>query len=136
MKNYPWIKKSIVILVHSLIGWGLCGSIVGVGRSLTTMEITLIVHAIGAPIIFGMLSLVYHRYFNYTTPLVTAVIFLSFTMLMDFFVVATFIEKSYDMFTSFMGTWLPFTLIFTATYLVGKLVTKPSDEAQAAFSGS
>jgi hypothetical protein len=136
MNNKPWIKKWAIILAHSLAGWGLCGAIIAVGRNLTTMENTLIIHAIGAPIIFGGLSLAYQRFFNYTAPIVTAAVFLSFTILMDFFVVATFIEKSYAMFTSFLGTWLPFVLIFTATYLVGKLVTKPSDEPQTAFSGS
>ena len=50
------MKKIIIIIIHMLIGWGLCGSIIGIGRQVTSMQNTLIIHAIGVPIIFGMLS--------------------------------------------------------------------------------
>jgi len=39
-------------------------------------------------------------------------------------VVATFIEKSYAMFASILGTWIPFALIFGSTYLVGVYVVR------------
>jgi hypothetical protein len=122
MNATHWAKKAIVIFIFALIGWGLCGAIISIGRSVTTMEITLIVHAIGVPVIFGALSLVYFRFFHYTSPLQTAAIFVSIAVLMDFFVVATFIEKSYAMFASILGTWIPFGLIFASTYLAGRLV--------------
>jgi hypothetical protein len=41
---------------------------------------------------------------------------------MDFFVVAMLINRSFEMFTSFLGTWLPFTLIFASTYFTGRLI--------------
>jgi hypothetical protein len=40
-------------------------------------------------------------------------------ILLDLLVVATFIERDYAMFGSLLGTWIPFLLIFTSTYLVG-----------------
>jgi hypothetical protein len=43
----------------------------------------------------------------------------------DFFVVALLINRSLDMFASLLGTWIPFALIFTSTYLTG-LVAKRS----------
>jgi hypothetical protein len=45
--------------------------------------------------------------------------FIGFVILMDFFVIAIFVEKSFAMFGSLLGTWIPFGLIFAATYLVG-----------------
>jgi hypothetical protein len=120
--NVNQIKQYAVILGIALVGWGLCGAIIGVGRAVTTMEITLIVHAIGAPVIFGALSWLYFRFFAYTGPLQTAAIFLAIVVAMDLFVVATFIEKSYAMFASLLGTWIPFALIFAATFLTGWLV--------------
>jgi hypothetical protein len=30
------------------------------------------------------------------------------------------------MFRSFLGTWLPFTLLFVSTWMTGKLVTRQS----------
>ncbi|MCJ7434865.1 MAG: hypothetical protein MUO77_15390 [Anaerolineales bacterium] len=117
------IKKAIVIFVHAIVGWGLCGAIIGIGRNVTTMGNTLIIHAIGVPIIFGLLSWLYFAKFRYTTPLQAAVIFVSFAILMDVFVIAMFVEKSFAMFVSILGTWIPFALIFLSTYLVGQYVT-------------
>ena len=118
------IKKAAVIFVHAIVGWGLCGAIIGIGRSVTTMENTLIIHAIGVPIIFGLLSWLYFAKFHYTTPLQTAVIFVSFAILMDVFVIAIFVEKSFAMFASILGTWIPFALIFISSYLTGLFAVK------------
>jgi hypothetical protein len=74
---------------------------------------------VGAPIFFTVVSLVYFNRFRYTTPLQTALIFVGLVIGMDFFVVALLINKSLDMFTSPLGTWVPFGLIFVATYLTG-----------------
>ena len=113
------IKETIIILLHALVGWGLCGAIIGIGRKVTSMERTLILHAIGAPIFFAFIALVYFKYFNFTTPLQTAAIFVAFVIFMDVFLVALFIEKSFAMFTSLLGTWIPFILIFLAIYITG-----------------
>jgi hypothetical protein len=42
----------------------------------------------------------------------------------DFFVVALIISRSFDMFASLLGTWLPFALIFSSTYLTGFYVVR------------
>jgi hypothetical protein len=86
---------------------------------MTSMQTTLIVHAIAAPIIFGVIAWVYFTKFGYTTPFQTAAIFLGFVLLMDGGVIAPFVEKSFAMFASILGTWIPFVLIFVSTYLVG-----------------
>ncbi len=126
------LKKIVVILVHAVVGWALCGSIVAVGREITSMETTLIIHAIGGPIIFAVISLVYFKKFNYTTPLQTAIAFLAVVIFMDFFVVALLIEKSFEMFASIIGTWLPWILIFTSTYLTGRYVREHTETAVVA----
>ena len=123
-------KKIAVLLIHGLIGWGLCGATIAIGRSVTTMETTLIIHAIAAPVIFAVLSWFYHTRFHYTTPLQTAFIFLGIVMLMDGGVVAPFMEKSYAMFASLLGTWIPFGLIFLSTYVTGWLVTRKPEKGR------
>ncbi len=125
MHKDHWLKRLGVWLAHALVGWALCGSIIGIGRSVTTMDNTLIIHAIGVPVIFSLLSLSYFRFFNYTTPLQAGVIFTGFAMLMDFFVIALFVEKSFAMFASVLGTWIPFALIFLSTFGIGWFVTRP-----------
>ena len=114
----------LVIAALGLLGWAMCGAIMFVGMSMMSMESTLIVHAIGAPIIFSLLSLLYFRRFHFTSPTITAIAFLLIVILMDFFVVALIINKSFEMFLSPLGTWIPFALIFISTYLTGVIVDK------------
>ncbi len=113
------IKKTLIILVHAFIGWALCAAVMGIGMAVTSSTATLIVHAIAAPIFFWAVSSVYFSRFDYTTPLQTAAIFVGFVIGMDFLLVALVILRSLAMFTSLLGTWIPFALIFTATYLTG-----------------
>jgi hypothetical protein len=54
---------------------------------------------------------------------------------MDFVVVALIINRNLDMFSSMLGTWLPFGLIFTSAYLTGLAVTKTHHQVVMAHSG-
>jgi hypothetical protein len=85
-----------------------------------SVETALVVHAIGAPIFFTLVSWNYFGRFGYTNPQQTAVTFVSFVILVDFFLVALVIERSFEMFASPLGTWIPFALIFGSTYLTGR----------------
>lgn len=112
-------KIIIVALIHAFIIWALCGATIGIGRSVMSMELTLIIHAIGAPIFAAVVSLFYYKKFNYTNSLQTALIFTLFIIIADAGLVAPVFEKSYDMFKSVLGTWIPFSLIFLSTYITG-----------------
>ena len=117
-------KKILIIVIHAFIGWALCGATIGIGRAITTMEATLIIHAIAAPIIFTIVATYYFKKFAFTKPLMTAVIFVGFVIAMDAGLVAPVFEKNYTMFQSLIGTWIPFALIFTSTYITGFYLTK------------
>jgi hypothetical protein len=118
------IRKFITILIHAFVGWAVCAATMGIGMTATSLQNTLIAHAIGAPIYFALVSLLYFKKFNYTTPLQTAMIFIGFVMVVDFFVVALLINRSLEMFASLLGTWIPFALIFASTYLTGLYIVK------------
>jgi hypothetical protein len=119
-------RKIITLLVHAFVGWALCAATMGIGMAATSLNNALIIHAIGAPIFFMIVSMIYFRKFNFTTPLQTAIIFVSIVIAVDFLVVALLINKSLDMFASLLGTWIPFALIFTSTYLTGLYTTRIS----------
>jgi len=118
------ITKSVVIFLHGFIIWSLCGAVMGVGLSTTSLDNALIIHAIAAPIIAILISTIYFKKFSYTSPLQTAIIFVAIVILADIFIVSMLINKSFEMFESFIGTWLVFILIFIATYLTGKYIRK------------
>ena len=113
------LNKILILLSHAFAGWALCAATMGIGMAVTTLNSALLIHAIAAPVFFGGISLIYFRRFNFTTPLQTALSFLGFVVVMDFLVVAMLINRSFEMFASLIGTWLPFGLIFASTYLTG-----------------
>jgi hypothetical protein len=115
-------SKTLIILAHAFAGWMLCAATMGIGMAVTTLDNALVVHALAAPVFFTGIALIYFRKFNYSTPLQTAAYFLAFVIAMDFFVVAMLINRSFDMFASLLGTWLPFALIFGSTYLTGHFI--------------
>lgn len=80
------------------------------------------IHAGAVPFIFFGLSLLYHRRFPQAAPLQTAMIFLSFVVSMDFFIVALLIQGNLSMFRGALETWIPLALIFLSTYITGSFL--------------
>ena len=118
------LKQGAIFLVHAFAGWAFCAGIMGIGMAVASLKTALILHAIGGPVGFIVISLFYFKKFGYTSPLQTAIGFIGFVIFMDIFIVGLLIEKSLAMFTSIWGTWLPFTLIFLGTYFTGRLIMK------------
>jgi hypothetical protein len=117
-----WTIRSGVILAHAFVPWAVCGAVMMIGRQVTSLDTALVIHAIAAPIVFGLVAWLYFSRFGYTTPFQTAAIFLGFAFALDAGLVAPVFERSYAMFGSVLGTWIPFALIFASTYLVGTRV--------------
>jgi hypothetical protein len=126
MKKLNFGRVSVIAAL-GLFGWALCGAIMFVGMAVLSLETTLIIHAIGAPVIFTAISWFYFKKLNYTSPLQTSVSFLLIVIFMDFFLVALIINRSMEMFQSLLGTWIPFSLIFLSTYLTGLKVESQAE---------
>ncbi|MGO9004443.1 MAG: hypothetical protein ACLQIQ_07900 [Beijerinckiaceae bacterium] len=116
------LARAAIIVAFAIAGWLVCGAAIGVGFAVLTKHTALVVHAIVAPVAFAGLSYFYFTRFAYTTALATAAVFLAIVVALDVFVVALFVERSFAMFASVLGTWLPFALIFAATWTVGLAV--------------
>jgi hypothetical protein len=115
------IKKPAVILGHAFVGWALCAATMGICLQLTSLTNALIIHAVGAPVYFFLVTWNYFKRFRYTSPIQTSTIFVCLVILMDFFVVALLVQRSLAMFASLLGTWIPFVLIFLSTFVTGRL---------------
>ncbi len=83
----------------------------------------MVIHAFAAPVIFAALATAYFRAFPAAAPGRTAAVWVSLVIVLDLFVVAMLVERSLAMFESPLGTWIPFTLIFLATFVTGRLLT-------------
>ena len=124
-------KGVAVVVTHGLVGWVLCGATMGLAMKVTTLKVALILHALAAPVIFAALSLVYFHRLGSWSPLRTAALFLGVVVVMDVIVVALFVERSFEMFESLLGTWLPFFLIFVSTWCTGLAVRRAAHGAAA-----
>ena len=130
MKQFGW-KQIAVIAVFGLVGWALCGAIMFIGMATIDLQTTLILHAVGAPIIFSLLSWFCFRRFHYTSAIQTGVLFFLVVISLDFSLVALVINKSLDVFRDPLGTWIPFGLIFLSTYLTGVMVRGQGSKSAA-----
>ncbi len=126
------IMKLVTIFIYAIIGWALCAATMGIGLATMPLPTALTIHAIGAPIFFLLVSVSYFKKFNYTTPLQTALMFVGVVITLDFFVVTLLINRSFEMFASLLGTWIPFALIFTSTYVTGLYMERRPQRKAAA----
>ncbi len=112
------MRRYISLVGHGLLGWAICGATVAVGRQIFSMNLTLWIHAVVAPTAFGILSRHHVKAYPGASPVAMALAMVGLVVGMDALVVAPFLERSYEMFRSVLGTWVPFALIFAATYSV------------------
>ena len=115
------MSRNASLVGHAVVGWAVCGGTIAVGRQLLSMTSTLIVHAIVAPVVFALLSSHFFRRYPDTAPLTTSLTFVGIVIGLDGVVVAPIFERSYAMFRSPLGTWIPFTSIWLVSFLVGQV---------------
>jgi hypothetical protein len=120
------------VIGHALAGWVVCGATIGVGRQVLSSHATLLVHAVVAPLAFGILAWHHFRRYPDSSPVATALAMLSIVVGLDALLIAPIVERSYAMFGSLLGTWLPFLLIFVATYLVGRMAGRRASSGASA----
>jgi hypothetical protein len=120
----------VIVLCHALVLWALCGATIGIGRALVGIETTLIVHAWVVPVFASLIASFYFRKFGQVGPLATAAIFTGFVITLDAGLVAPVFEKSFEMFNSILGTWVPFGLIFVSTLLTGLVARRSGNPAR------
>ena len=112
-------KPVLLLSLNAFVIWLACGLTMAFGRSAFGLETALRIHVIAAPVFAALVSFVHFTRFRATAPLAAAAFCTAFIIILDAALVAPVFEKSYAMFGSILGTWLPFLSIFVATYLTG-----------------
>ncbi len=129
------IHAAALLSLGAFVVWLACGLTIALGRPAFGVETTLRLHAIAAPIFAALVSLAFFARFRAVPPLAAAAFVTAFIIVLDAALVAPVFEKSYAMFGSILGTWLPFLLIFAATYLTGAWVVGHSRQIPAGPAG-
>ncbi len=108
---------------HAVAGWAACAAVMGGLLRVAPLGVALAVHAVVAPLVFTALAVHYFRAPGAREPLPTALAWTAIVALLDAGVVAGLLLRSFAMFASVAGTWLPFLLIFLATWVTGLILS-------------
>lgn len=103
----------------TLILWGACGGVMSMGRRLWTLDTALRVHLIVAPIIAFLVATLHKVLVPSFDTTLRAAVMTGLVIVLDAALVAPIFERSYAMFRSIIGTWLPFAAIFLASWAAG-----------------
>jgi hypothetical protein len=110
------------ILSLALLGWAVRGAVVLAATSLFSLQATIVVDAIAAPIIFAAIAWFCFSKLGNLTPAAPALAFTLVVVFMDVLLVDLAINRSFDMFRALLVTGIPSGLIFLSTYVTGIIV--------------
>jgi len=133
--------RSIARLVaYGAVGWALSAATLVVLLAGSPLRLALALHAIAAPLWFGVLARRYHRADGARPPLATALAWTAIAALLDATLVAGAVRRTFALLDSFAGFWLPLALAFLAAWAVGAIASMlalpPMRPAQAAAAGT
>jgi hypothetical protein len=111
----------LTLIVLALALWAACGGVIAIGRRLWSLYATLRIHLVAAPVLAFLAAAAHGELAPTFDPLLRAAAITILVMLLDALVVAPLFERSYAMFRSLIGTWLPFAAIFAACWAAGAL---------------
>ncbi|HXV64110.1 MAG TPA: flavodoxin domain-containing protein [Vicinamibacteria bacterium] len=119
----PGARSLPRLLAHGIVGWALCAATMGLLLGLVSLNAALVLHAIAAPLFFVAVAWSYFRAHGARDPLPTALGWTAIVAVLDLVIVAGAIEKSFSMFTSVAGVWLPLALIFSSSWATGEIMS-------------
>ncbi len=112
----------VELFALALALWSACGAVIAIGRAMWSIDTTLRVHLVAAPILAALAATAHRALAPDFDPLLRAAAITIIVMILDAAVVAPLFERSYGMFRSVLGTWLPFAAIFAAAWAAGVLL--------------
>jgi Na+-transporting NADH:ubiquinone oxidoreductase subunit NqrD len=112
----------VYLLGLALVLWGVCGATVAIGRRVWGLDTALRVHLVAAPVAAFLVATVHRLLVPAFDSLLRAAVMTAVIIVLDAVLVAPLFERSYAMFRSLIGTWIPFALIFLASWAAGILM--------------
>jgi hypothetical protein len=110
----------------AIVGWAACGIVFALGRALFGANAAVVIHLLAAPLIGATVTLLLWNHPRHPGVLATAATLAGGAVLLDAILVAPLLERSFAMFGSPAGTWIPLGLIFTASAASAALLSRPA----------
>jgi len=107
------------LIVLSMVVWAACGQVIYIGRRRLPMQTTLMIHLFLSAVFAFTAAAVHVWLWPEFGALERAAAMTGLIVALDAAVVAPLFERSYAMFRSLLGTWVPFVAIFVASWAAG-----------------
>lgn len=118
------------LLTHVAAGWAMCAIVMATLLTVTSAGVAIAVHAFVVPIVFAVVAARYFGARGSREPLATALVFSGVVAALDLVIAAALVQRSFAMFGSVGGFWLPLALIFVVTFAVGSVMAMMPPRAQ------
>jgi hypothetical protein len=110
-----------ITILWGVVGWMACGLVFMAGRALLGVDAAVVIHLVAAPVIGAAVTLLLRKHPRHPGVLAGAAALAGIPALLDAIVVAPFLERSFAMFASPAGTWIPLALVFASSAAVAAL---------------
>ncbi len=110
----------------AVVGWIACGLTFAIARAMFGVSAAVAIHLLAAPFIGAAVTLLLWKHPRHPGVAGTAATLGGTAALLDAIVVAPFLERSFAMFASPAGTWIPLALIFAASAATAALLSRPA----------
>lgn len=126
-----WLRHRGVAVRATLLGalgaWAACGLTFAIARAALGTEAAIWLHLVAAPPIAAVATHLVWRHPRHPGVLLTAGAVAGVPALLDAIVVAPFVERSFAMFASLAGTWIPLVLLLVSSAATGSFLrARPS----------
>ncbi|HEY6006668.1 MAG TPA: hypothetical protein VIV57_27555 [Anaeromyxobacter sp.] len=122
-------------LAWAVAAWLACGLTFAAGRAALGVNAAIAIHLVAAPLIGAAATRLLWRHPRHPGIAATALTLAGAAALLDAIVVAPFLERSYEMFSSAAGTWIPLALILLASAATAARLARRSPDAVHAPPG-
>ncbi|WP_224244382.1 flavodoxin domain-containing protein [Hyalangium gracile] len=111
------------LLAHGVVGGALCASVMLGLLQVMSLTGARIVHVFAAPLIFTAIAWLYFRPRGAREPRQVALVWTVCVALLELLIVGGPTQGGLRMFASILGTWVPYVLIFFATWGTGAMMS-------------
>ena len=110
----------------SVAAWIACGLVFALARATWSVDAAVAIHLVAAPLIGATAARFIWTHSGHPGVLATAATVAGTMAVLDAIVVAPFLERSFAMFASPLGTWIPLALILAASAATAALLARPA----------
>jgi hypothetical protein len=110
------------LVAHGVLGWALCAAAMAILVAVSPHDIALVIHATAAPVVFAGIAWHDFRAPGARGAPGAALAFVAIVTLLDVVVIAGLVQRSFAMFGSMIGLWVPLGLIGIVTWAIGEWI--------------